>query len=149
MTICDKTPPRLSPACPFCRETFSPETIRVIRVDCGGSSASSGTSTPRNTKAPFPIKLDLLDDETILWDRRREDEQDRPLPFDTDAARLRAEARQLEDRVARVAAKKCSVEEVHTLHRELQEWLASEVKNKLDGNQVSDSFNNSSIHSVA
>lgn len=133
MTICEKTPQKNHPACPFCRENFTPETIRVIRVDCGGSS---GTSTPR---ALFPIKLDE-DDETILWDRRRDEEQDRPLPFDTDIARLRAEARQLEDRVARVAAKKCSVEEVHTLHRELQEWLVSEAKNKLEGNYVSPLF---------
>ena len=134
MTICEKTPQKHHPACPFCRENFTPETIRVIRVDCGGSS---GASTPR---APFPIKLDEPDDETILYDRRRDEEQDRPLPFDTDVARLRAEARQLEDRVARVAAKKCSVEEVHTLHRELQEWLVSEAKIKLEGNYVSVSF---------
>jgi hypothetical protein len=40
----------------------------------------------------------------------------------------RAEARRLEDKVAKVAAKKCSVEEVSTLHKELQEWLTSEVK---------------------
>lgn len=40
-------------------------------------------------------------------------------------SRTRLEARRLEDKVAKVAAKKCSVEEVSTLHKELQEWLTS------------------------
>jgi hypothetical protein len=43
-----------------------------------------------------------------------------------DHSRHRAGARVLEDKVARVAAKKCSVEEVTTLHKELQDWLTSE-----------------------
>jgi hypothetical protein len=36
------------------------------------------------------------------------------------------EARRLEDKVARVAAKKCSVEEVSSLYKELEEWLLAE-----------------------
>jgi hypothetical protein len=40
--------------------------------------------------------------------------------------KTQAEARQLEHRVAQVATKKCSVEEVTNLHRELQEWLDGE-----------------------
>lgn len=48
------------------------------------------------------------------------------------SARTRAEARRLEDKVAKVAAKKCSVEEVSTLHTELQEWLTSEVEDQVD-----------------
>lgn len=47
-------------------------------------------------------------------------------------SRTRAEARRLEDRVAAVAAKKCSVEEVSTLHKELQEWLTHDEKQKDD-----------------
>jgi hypothetical protein len=43
-------------------------------------------------------------------------------------ARSREEARRLENKVAKVAAKKCSVEEVSTLHKELQQWLMSDVK---------------------
>lgn len=42
----------------------------------------------------------------------------------------RAEIRHLERKVARVAAKKCSVEEVSSLHKELQDWLASDVVQK-------------------
>lgn len=43
-------------------------------------------------------------------------------------SKARIEARRLEDKVAKVAAKKCSVEEVTTLHKELQEWLSSDAK---------------------
>jgi hypothetical protein len=35
----------------------------------------------------------------------------------------RAETRRLEDKVAKVVARKCSFEEVSTLYKELQEWL--------------------------
>ena len=48
-----------------------------------------------------------------------------------DSARTRAEARRLEDKVAKVAAKKCSVEEVSTLHKELQEWLTSDMEDQV------------------
>lgn len=47
------------------------------------------------------------------------------------SARTRAEARRLEDKVAKVAAKKCSVEEVSTLHKELQEWLTVEMEDQV------------------
>ncbi|KAK2467642.1 hypothetical protein APHAL10511_000497 [Amanita phalloides] len=40
-------------------------------------------------------------------------------------SRPRSEARRLEDKVARVAATKTSVEEVSSLHRELQDWLTT------------------------
>jgi hypothetical protein len=43
-------------------------------------------------------------------------------------SRSRQDARRLEAKVAKVAAKKCSVEEVTTLHKELQEWLTSDTK---------------------
>lgn len=38
----------------------------------------------------------------------------------------RTKTRRLESKVARVAAKKCSVEEVSSLHKEIQEWLDAE-----------------------
>jgi hypothetical protein len=47
------------------------------------------------------------------------------------SSRTRAEARRLEDKVAKVAAKKCSVEEVSTLHKELQEWLTSDMEDQV------------------
>ena len=40
----------------------------------------------------------------------------------------REQAKRLEYKVARVAGKKCSVEEVSMLHRELQDWLSTKVK---------------------
>ena len=42
--------------------------------------------------------------------------------------RSREQAKRLESKVFRVALKKSSVEEVTTLHKELQDWLSSKVK---------------------
>lgn len=39
--------------------------------------------------------------------------------------RIRAEARRLEDKVAKAVARECSVEEVLTLYKELEEWLTN------------------------
>jgi len=39
-----------------------------------------------------------------------------------------SEAKRLEEKVAKAAAYKCSFEEVSELHKEIQQWLASEVK---------------------
>ncbi|TDL20315.1 hypothetical protein BD410DRAFT_805110 [Rickenella mellea] len=122
-TICEKASPRQPSLCPFCREPFTADSIRVIRVDC-----SSRASTPRpNLALEIP-------EETILWERR---EDDRALPFDSDAARIRGEVRVLEDKVAKVASKKCSVEELYTLHKELQDWLTAEGNKNSDVQPVS------------
>ena len=40
-----------------------------------------------------------------------------------DPPKPRSDARRLQDKVARVAATKTSVEEVSKLHRELEDWL--------------------------
>lgn len=41
-------------------------------------------------------------------------------------SKTRIEVRRLEDKVARAAAKKCSVEEVATLYKELEEFLVND-----------------------
>ena len=84
----------------------------MIRVDFGGSS---GWSTPRG---PTPRG-------TVI---EEQDGDDDILLLNPGLLKTRAEARRLEHKVAKVAAKKCSVEEVTTLHKELQEWLTSDVK---------------------
>ncbi|KAJ7097652.1 hypothetical protein C8R44DRAFT_368955 [Mycena epipterygia] len=113
-TIVEKTSPRLAPACPFCREHFTSDSVRLIRMDFN----TSGWSTPRrlpNIEAnPGP---DFISD---AWSKR--------LMLADGCSRSRQDARRLEAKVAKVAAKKCSVEEVTTLHKELQEWLTSDVK---------------------
>lgn len=40
--------------------------------------------------------------------------------------KTRTEARILESKIAKVASKRCSVEEVTTLHKEVQDWLNSD-----------------------
>ncbi|KAI0646283.1 hypothetical protein C8Q79DRAFT_1000659 [Trametes meyenii] len=110
--IIHKTPSRLTPACPFCRVQFSSDAVRIIRIDYG-----SGWSTP-NPKSPKSATIeahDIGEDDVLL--------------FNPGTLKTSAEARRLESKVARVAAKKCSVEEVTTLHKELQAWLSSD---KLD-----------------
>lgn len=94
--ICEKTwSPRTAPACPFCRENFSKESARKLRIDL---------KTPR-----APLKE--VDDES-----------------DSDNLSQPSEAKRLEEKVARAAASKCSFEEVSELHKEIQQWLASEVR---------------------
>ena len=73
---------------------------------------------------PATIETKHSDFASDAWARKAE----RLLLTEGGCSRTRAEARRLEDKVAKVAAKKCSVEEVSTLHKELQEWLTSDVK---------------------
>ncbi|KAH8110185.1 hypothetical protein DFH11DRAFT_1622725, partial [Phellopilus nigrolimitatus] len=155
-TIVEKTSPRLQPACPFCREHFTTDTIRVIRIDFSQSSGG-GTSGPSTSSAEpliHSMSAAVLDDETVLYDVRRPrsaatsartsrdpsratsrerggifntiDEDRQPLSFDIshlDAGRHKERAVELEKKVAKVATKRCSAEEVQALQKELSEWL--------------------------
>jgi len=121
--IVEKTSPRLAPVCPFCREQFSSDSPRLIRMDF----TTSGWSTPRR----FPAVETFNDFNTEMLQRKTE------RLLNSDTSRTRIEVRRLEDKVARVAAKKCSVEEVSTLYKELEEWLLAE---KDDQVRLADSF---------
>ncbi|KAJ7312879.1 hypothetical protein DFH08DRAFT_821723 [Mycena albidolilacea] len=112
-TIVEKTSSRLTPACPFCRENFTSDSIRLIRMDFN----TSGWSTPRRLPN---IEANVPDFTSDVWSKR--------LMLADGCSRSRQDARRLEAKVAKVAAKKCSVEEVTTLHKELQEWLTSDTK---------------------
>ncbi|KDQ23395.1 hypothetical protein PLEOSDRAFT_1049356 [Pleurotus ostreatus PC15] len=124
-TIVDKTAPRLAPVCPFCREHFSSDSVRLIRLDF----SSSGWSTPRRKGGTIEANLfagvvgNGADPTGELLARHSE-----RMKLPEGGSKARIEARRLEDKVAKVAAKKCSVEEVTTLHKELQEWLSSDAK---------------------
>ncbi|KAJ6551228.1 hypothetical protein B0H19DRAFT_1296365 [Mycena capillaripes] len=111
-TIAEKTS-RFSPACPFCRENFTSDSVRLIRMDFN----TSGWSTPRRLPN---IEANVPDFTNDAWSKR--------LMLADGCSRSRQDARRLEAKVAKVAAKKCSVEEVTTLHKELQEWLTSDTK---------------------
>ena len=113
--IVSKTSPRLSPACPFCRETFTRESARVIRIDF---STTNGHGTPK--RAP----LDAPDILTDIFSRK----DDLKLVEPIITSRSREDIRRLELKVARVAGQKSSVEEVSMLYQELQAWLAAEPK---------------------
>jgi hypothetical protein len=113
--ILEKTSSRKSPACPFCREQFTRGTVRLIRFDFNGSN--SGTSTPRRspTSPRPPLIEDDFPNDLLL-------KASAPVFPDPGEARAR-EARVLESKVARVASKKCSVEEVTALQKEVDRWL--------------------------
>ncbi|KAF9002578.1 hypothetical protein BDQ17DRAFT_1390761 [Cyathus striatus] len=114
--ILEKTSSRLTPGCPFCRVPFTSDGIRIIRTDF----YTSGWSTPRR----FPtVEAHTADFSSEMLAKKTE-----RLLLSEGCSRTRLEARRLEDKVAKVAAKKCSVEEVSTLHRELEDWLMSEVR---------------------
>ncbi|KAI0291985.1 hypothetical protein BC826DRAFT_877905, partial [Russula brevipes] len=113
--ILEKTTSRLSPACPFCREQFTRGTVRLIRIDFNGPS--SGWSTPRrspNSPRPPLIEDDFTNDLLL--------KASAPALPDPGEGRAR-EGRVLESKVARVASKKCSVEEVSSLQKEVDRWL--------------------------
>ncbi|KAG6836958.1 hypothetical protein H0H93_000599 [Arthromyces matolae] len=74
---------------------------------------SSGWSTPRRVPA-YHVEPSQTDFAT-MWARKTER-----------SSGSRTEARTFEERVARVAQKKCSVEEVALLYKELDEWLKSD-----------------------
>ena len=90
--------------------------MRLIRIEV----SPSGWATPRR-RGGLTEGLDTLDRSASRMGDR--------FPFvEPGFSRTRAEARRLEDKVAKVAAKKCSVEEVSTLHKELQDWLTHDEK---------------------
>ncbi|KAF8201306.1 hypothetical protein K438DRAFT_1441333, partial [Mycena galopus ATCC 62051] len=111
-TIAEKTS-RNAPACPFCRENFTSDSVRLIRMDFN----TSGWTTPRRLPN---IEANIPDFSSDAWSKR--------LMLADGCSRSRQDARRLEAKVAKVAAKKCSVEEVTTLHKELQDWLTSDTK---------------------
>jgi hypothetical protein len=80
--------------------------------------ATSGWTTPRR----FPAADTLNTINSDLLQRRTANLFSAP----PDGPRARIEVRRLEDKVARIAAKKCSVEEVSMLYKELEDWLLSE-----------------------
>ncbi|TFK50347.1 hypothetical protein OE88DRAFT_242522 [Heliocybe sulcata] len=100
--IVEKTSPRLSPTCPFCRDPFTAASIRLIRVDFASPSPSRPHSPPRPLSSIESNPLDQED--TIVY---------QPLG-----------AKMLEAQVAKVAQRKCSVHEVRALHDTLRAWLA-------------------------
>ena len=106
--ILEKTSARSTPRCPFCRETFTSEGIRVVRVDYTPTSSGWSTPTPRGIHDVI-VESDVEDTLTL-------------------GLQSREQAKRLESKVKWVAGKRCSVEEVSTLHKELQDWLASKVK---------------------
>jgi hypothetical protein len=103
------------PACPFCREEFTRGTVRLIRFDFNGSN--SGSSTPRRspTSPRPPLIEDDFPNDLLL-------KASATVFPDPGEARAR-EARVLESKVARVASKRCSMEEVTVLQKEVNRWL--------------------------
>ncbi|KAF8661643.1 hypothetical protein AX16_001285 [Volvariella volvacea WC 439] len=114
--IVEKTPSRLSPVCPFCRVPFSNDSIRLIRIDFG----TSGWSTPRRLPPGHDASQPFLPSDLLARKTER-------LLSSLGDSRARSEVRRMEQRVAKVAAKKSSVEEVTRLLKDLEDWVASDV----------------------
>ena len=112
LTIVEKTSSRLLPVCPFCREQFTYDSVRLVRLDF----SHSGRSTPRR----LPVNEATHEVQPEALARRAE----RLMQTD-DTPKPRSDVRRLQDKVARVAATKTSVEEVSSLHRELEDWLST------------------------
>ncbi|KAI5825684.1 hypothetical protein K523DRAFT_396918 [Schizophyllum commune Tattone D] len=107
--IVEKSPPRLEPVCPFCREAFKASDPRVVRVDWAAMPRSQSVAPPINDN---PTRIPSLSGN--IWK-----EHSHP----SDNSRGRPEARQLEDKVAKLAATKTSVEAIQNLLADLDHWL--------------------------
>ena len=70
------------------------------RLLCAHLSRIPWSGAPR-----APIRLNEPDDETVLYNHQWDEEQDCPLPFDTDVAQPRAEDCQLEDCITCVSTR--------------------------------------------
>jgi hypothetical protein len=118
--IVEKTPSRLQPSCPFCREHFTIDGVRLIHIDLPNGGSSSGWSTPRKFPCVEANPLDVAAAEG--WPKKAAALVD-------PGARSHAEIRRLENKIHSVANRKCSVEEVKTLKDELELWLAGVKSN--------------------
>lgn len=152
LRIVEKTSPRLAPACPYCREPYTTDSVRVIRVDYASPSNSASNSraasraaspAPRAWRSPRAmLSLDTStsgrnDDNNVMWGARGivDDSDDRQCDdsittpcASRDLASHRAEAKRLEDKINVVASKRCSVEDVQNLMKEIEEWLKADVQ---------------------
>ncbi|KAF9044308.1 hypothetical protein BJ165DRAFT_1405147 [Panaeolus papilionaceus] len=115
--IGDKTPPRLQPACPFCRETFTPDAMRVVRMDF----STSGWSTPR--RAPALDTFNSFNSEMLHRKTERLVSGNGGFNAFGGGGGRKADVARLEDKVQRIAKKKCSVEEVSAVYKELEEFV--------------------------
>ncbi|KZT25964.1 hypothetical protein NEOLEDRAFT_1024249, partial [Neolentinus lepideus HHB14362 ss-1] len=105
--IVEKTSPRLVPACPFCREPFAADSIRPVRVDFSPPPPPPPPPPPRPLSSLEANDPPLPPEETIVYGRPAV-----------------SNAKMLEEEVAKVAQKKCSVQEVRALHDTLRDWLS-------------------------
>ncbi|KAJ6464812.1 hypothetical protein DFH09DRAFT_957634 [Mycena vulgaris] len=87
--------------------------------DISLAAGGEGWSTPRRLPNIEANPPDFISD---AWSKR--------LMLADGCSRTRQDVRRLEAKVAEVATKKCSVEEVTTLHKELQEWLTSDARSQ-------------------
>lgn len=76
---------------------------------------------------------------TEVLDRSPSRKEDQFPLIEPSFSHTRAETRRLEDKVAKVAARKCSVEEVSTLYKELEEWLTHDENFRVQSYSLSSS----------
>ena len=145
VTIIEKCSPRLQPACPYCRENFSVEGIRVIRIDFSQSSGGGPSGPSESLKHSVDTIAPLIenDSDQVVFGRSRpsstrpsraasqerggvfraidEDHVTDFTPFDANKHRERGS--ELERLVYKVASKRCSVQELQGLRLDLKKWL--------------------------
>ncbi|PPQ65420.1 hypothetical protein CVT24_011501 [Panaeolus cyanescens] len=115
--IIEKTPQRLQPVCPFCREPCTAESMRVVRMDF----STSGWSTPR--RAPALETFNSFTSEMLQRKTERLLSANAGFNSFGGGGGRKADIARLEDKVSRIAKKKCSVEEVSAVYKELEEFV--------------------------
>lgn len=99
--IVQRTASRTSPVCPFCRENFTSDTVRLIRLDYALHGRGRG-NTFSSVESTSPVHAKFQD------------------------MRSRDAVGRLEQRVAAIASTKVPVSEVKELYADLQRFLSSD-----------------------
>lgn len=100
----------------ICEKTWSPRT----QPSCPFCRETFSKASVRN------LRVDLKTPRPPLKEVDDDDDYNDNLPHPS-------EAKLLEEKVAKAAASKCSFEEISELHKEIQQWLTSEVKKTSSG----------------
>ncbi|HEV7737680.1 MAG TPA: hypothetical protein VGO47_09965, partial [Chlamydiales bacterium] len=101
----------------ICEKIWSPRTQPACPFCREAFSKTSIRNLRVDLKTPRPPLREVDDDDDDI----------------NDNLSTPSEAKRLEEKVARAAASKCSFEEISELHKEIQQWLASEVKTTSSG----------------
>ncbi|TDL16648.1 hypothetical protein BD410DRAFT_731155 [Rickenella mellea] len=120
--VCERSSQRITPCCPFCRESFDSDVVRSVPVDY---EAAEAKAPPTHWQASVQSHRDAAFRKVYEEFKTKE------------ASRIRADVQRLEDKAVNIACKSSSVAELNSICNELQDWLSREYNKVPEGEHVS------------